>query len=115
MCGTRGTESEGTGHTFNGPPTVFSASTSGAAAEGDTSHPSPTTPAMPQANSGLKPSQRDTPAGHYTSEPHQTDGPSPQPSINPLHPPPVTAETLRELDIPQIVINPKLRHDVGFD
>jgi hypothetical protein len=42
-------------------------------------------------------------AGSYTSKSHQTD------------PPPVTAKTLSELDIPQIVSNPKLRHDVGFD
>jgi T-complex protein 11 len=29
--------------------------------------------------------------------------------------PPVTVATLRELDIPQIIHNPKLRHDVNFD
>jgi hypothetical protein len=115
MYDTRGTESEGTGRKFDEPPSVFSTSASGAATETDTPHPSPTTPAMPQATAGLEPSQSDTPAGHYTSEPHQTDGPSPQIPINSLHPPPVTARTLSELDIQQIVNNPKLRHDVGFD
>jgi hypothetical protein len=29
--------------------------------------------------------------------------------------PPVTKETLSELDVPRIVFNPKLRHDVNFD
>jgi hypothetical protein len=115
MYDTQETENEGTGRKFDGPPLVFSTSTSGAATDKDTPHPSSTTPAMPQATTGLEPSQSDTPAGHYTSESHQTDGPSPPIPINSLHPPPVTARTLSELDIQQIVNNPKLRHDIGFD
>ena len=106
------TESDGSGRSFDGPPSVYPTSTSGGATENDTS---PTTPAITQTSTGLCPNHNDTLAGHYTSEAHQTDGPSPQLSINSLHPPPVTAKSLSELDIPQIVNNPKLRHDVGFD
>ncbi|KAH0548435.1 hypothetical protein GP486_007951 [Trichoglossum hirsutum] len=115
MYDTQGKESEETSRKFDRPPAVFSTSTSGTATEEDTPHPSPTAPAMPQATARLEPNQSDTLTGHYTSEYHQTDGPCPQTPIDSLHPPPVTARTLSELDIQQIVNNPKLRHDVGFD
>ncbi|KAI9785710.1 MAG: hypothetical protein M1839_008727 [Geoglossum umbratile] len=106
------TENDGSGRPFDEPPSIYPTSTSGAATENDAS---PATSAMTQA-SGLSSSHSDAlAASHYTSEAHQTDGTSTQLSISSLHPPPVTAKSLSELDIPQIVNNPKLRHDVGFD
>lgn len=36
-------------------------------------------------------------------------------SRNICHEPPVTKATLSELDVPRIIFNPKLRHDVNFD
>jgi T-complex protein 11 len=96
------TENDGSGRPF---PT----SASGGATESDTP------PAMTQASAALSTSHNDALVGHYTSDAHQTDGPGTQLSICSLHPPPVTAKSLSELDIPQIVKNPKLRHDVGFD
>ena len=39
--------------------------------------------------------------------------PPDDPSLD--HAPPVTARTLRELEISQIVCNPRLRHDINFD
>jgi hypothetical protein len=46
----------------------------------------------------------------------ETQGPSPSRSMRSIsREPPVTKATLSELDVPRIVFNPKLRHDVNFD